>query len=306
MAEVVEQISDEQAEEALHHLTHSEIDETPEEEVTEPEVVASEPSVEVTAPAEPAVADATEEMTVEVADDDLASLKARNEELTAQVEAVEKRNEARLKAQQERSVANEQILRNRFLQKSTALDKARQVLQATRSEAGVSEADVDAVIRELEGTMNPQSASYAPPPPQPQQQMANDDQVLVMNNFLSEKGMTAEEADRFGMWITNDAPTAMSQQEQSVAGESIGGFLRLAHSRWQDGVREKENEGKRNDAVGAVRSVQRTQREAARAASASTTAPVKQVAHTANETDVSKLTKDDVSTLLRQTVEQGR
>jgi hypothetical protein len=62
---------------------------------------------------------------------------------------------------------------------------------------------------------------------------------------------------------------------------------------------------KQTDAVAAVKSVQRVQREVARAA-APATAPKKQPTAPSGEVDVSKLTPNDISTLLRKTVESYR
>lgn len=295
-----EEITEDQANEALQQLVHKNESEA----AVESAETAEEQPVEV----EAVVADDTEqvqeEQAVEVAEpegDDIESLRRRAEELEVKVKEEEERFQKRLEALQQRNAANEQILRDRYLRKSTIADKALRTLKATKSETGVSEADVDAVVRELEGTMHPDSASYVPPEPSG---AATEDQALVLNSFLNEKGMTTDEADQFGNWIRTEASTAMSPAEQAVANQSIDGFLRLAHNRWQQGIRESEKQAKHSDAVGAVRSVQRTQREAARAASAPTAAPKKQPVERAKEIDVSKLTKDDVAALLRQSVEQ--
>ena len=88
------------------------------------------------------------------------------------------------------------------------------------------------------------------------------------------------------------------------AGRDLDGFLRIAHSRYLDGLKGRNQQ--RDDAVGAVRAVQRTQREAARAASVPATAPKKQPTSPATGVDVKKLTQDDVSQLLRMSVEQHR
>jgi hypothetical protein len=70
-------------------------------------------------------------------------------------------------------------------------------------------------------------------------------------------------------------------------------------------MREQEKQETRDDAIGAVKSVQRTQRKAAQAASVSTSAPKKQPAGASDGTvDVSKLTNDEISTLVRQSVTQ--
>ena len=112
------------------------------------------------------------------------------------------------------------------------------------------------------------------------------------------------EGEEFGQWIQREAPTVMTQAEQNVAGDSLDGFLHLAHNRWKQGAREKEKEQTRSDAVGAVKSVQRTQREAARAASAAPVSPKKQAAGSPDEGKLSDLKPEDVSSLVRQSVEQ--
>jgi hypothetical protein len=293
-----EKVSEDQANEALQQIMNP--DGASDSGVPQPQAeTATEPPVEEAAapPAEteaetPPAEEAAE--VVETTSDDIESLRQEMRER-------EERFGERLRVQQQRSEQNERILRDRFLQKSTAADRALKTLRATRTEAGVSEAEVDQVIRETEATMNPQSASYAPPQQAP---AATDDQALILNNFLNERGMTQQEADEFGRWIQTDADKVLTPTETAVANESIGGFLHIAHGRWQEGIREKEKETRQTDAVGAVRSVQRTQREAARAASAPTTAPQKQPASPAAEPDVSKFTKDDVSALLRQSVQQ--
>lgn len=292
------EITEEQASEALHQLLPT----GEETEASPPAAVEAEPSTGEAQPAEPAVEAAPAEEPA-AAEDDLESLKQRNEQLQADVKTSEERFDAKLQALQQRNVASEQILRDRYLRKSTTLDRVGKVLRATRTEAGVSEADVDNTLREIDGGVNPQSASYVAPIQQ-QAPAGNEDQELTLNSFLNEKQMTSGEADEFGKWIRSEATTVMSEREQAVAGSSLDGFLRLAHGHWQSGIREKEKETKQSDAVGAVRSVQRTQREAAKAASAATTAPKKQPAGSAEEVDVSKLTNEEVSSLLRQSVEQ--
>jgi hypothetical protein len=292
----VEKVTEDEASEALHQLVHGVSDEEDEQvEVTEPE-----PSGEPVEAAEPGAEEVAVEDAVEVADDDLESLRTRNEELTAGAKEAEEQFNAKVEALQGRNASSEKILRDRLLQKATVVDKARKALEASRSENGIAESEVDQIIQEIRGTLNPGSTNYAPPEPQP---VASEDHELILNSFLNEQGMTRKQADEFGTWIQTEAATSMSQREQAVAGDSIDGFLRLAHGRWREGVQEKEKE-KRSDAVGAVRSVQRTQRAAAKAASASPTAPKKQTAGTGAGTDEAKLTKDDVSALLRQSVEQ--
>ena len=297
-----EEVTEEQAEVALQQLLRPEESETaqpvPEPTPTEETVGAAEARAESAEPA----AEATEEPAEEV--DDVVLLKQRNEELEAQNKAIEDRYDSRLKALQNRTAASEKILRDRYLRKSTAADRAREVLQASRTEAGAAEADVERVIQELDGTMHPSSASYAAPESQMGPTMAlTEDRALVLNGFLNEKGMTLEESDKFGKWIRSEARSQMTEAEQAVAGQSLDGFLRLAHSRWQEGSREKEKKAQTDDAVEAVKSVQRTQRQAAKAASLSTTSPKKQPG-APKSSDVSELTPDEVSKLVRQSYEQ--
>lgn len=294
----VKGVSEDQANEALQQLIggNHESEDDQQVEVPEHSVVAS-------AEAEPGV----EQVAGEAADDDLESLRQRNKDLEAARTEAETRFEARMKAHQDRSAANEQILRDRYLRKSTASDKALSVLRATKSESGVTTEDVEQAIREIEGTMNPQSASYAPQHEYVQTATApvySEDQAITINSFLNDKGMTKADADQFGNWIKTESGTVMSQAEQAVANQSLDGFLRLAHTHWNRGLREKEKDGVRSDAIGAVRSVQRTQREAAKAASTSPRAPQKQPAASPVDVDVSKFTDDDISSLLRQSVEQ--
>jgi hypothetical protein len=106
--------------------------------------------------------------------------------------------------------------------------------------------------------------------------------------------------------MQTEAASTMSPAEQAVAGESLGGFLRLAHLRWNESMAAKAKEVKRDDAVAAVRVVQRTQRAAARASASTTAAPRKQPAPSNQEVDITKLTKDDIAALVRQSVEQYR
>lgn len=292
-----QKVTEEDAAQALQQLAGVE-SETPQQEETAPE-----PSPEETQKAEP-VAEETE--TVEAAEDDLESLKTRLTQFEEEATEKEKRFEERLAASQKRFSENEQILRDRFLRKANTADRALQILRQAKTGDGVSQEEVDSAIREIEGTMNPQSASYVPPQATQPQPQATEDQALVLNAFLNEKGFTEHEATEFGNWIQTEAPNKMTLAEQNVANQSVDGFLRIAHGRWQEGVREKDKQTKRDDAVGAVRGVKEVQRQAARAASSAPKAPRKQPAAEADEIDVKKLTKDDVSALIRQTVEQYR
>ncbi len=291
-----EKVTEEQALGALQQLSGVEPEESePEAPVQEPAEVEEAPAE---TPTEPEVA-----ASPGVESDDVASLKKRIEEREKQTADVEKKYQERLTAQQQRYSENERILRERHLRKSTVTDKALRVLKASRSETGVPEAEVDGLIREIEGTMNPASPSYVPPQPSA---AATEEQKLILNGFLNERGMTIEESNEFGKWMRNEAATVMSVLEQQVAGQSLDGFLRIAHSRWQEGMREAEKKAKQTDAVDAVKVIQRTQKEAARAASASPGAPRKQPLSPDKQPDYKKMTKDDVSALLRQSVEQYR
>ena len=237
--------------------------------------------------------------------DDVKSLLARNKELETAATTAEERHNSRIEALKQRSQQNEQIMRDRLLKKSTLSDRMAQTLRKSRSTDGVPEAEVDQVIRDFDGSLNPASASYVAPA-QPAATADSNDQVLVLNEFLNEKGMDLKEQDQFSTWIKTEAGNVMSQEEQNVANESLGGFLRLAHYTWQSGVKQKaaKNESKRSDAVNAARSVQRTQREAARAASPVTAAPITQPVSKAAEPDYDKFSSDDVSALLKKSVEE--
>lgn len=230
----------------------------------------------------------------EPGEDDVASLKAR-------LADNEKRSAESIKAMQERNEQNQTILRQRFLQKATVADQAHKILKASRTEQGVAQEEVDRVIAALEGTMNPNSPSYSPPPAVA---AGNDDQRIVVNDFLNEKSMTRAEEVKFSNWIKMEGQSELSPTEQQVAGRDPDAFLRIAYAKYS-AVQSKVKQ--RDDAVEAARGVQITQRQAARAASATTAAPKKQsTSRQAAAVDVKKLTRDDVSNLLRQSVEQYR
>jgi len=295
MAAAVEKITDEQVAAAFAQVRG----EVPPTEAVEEEVApAPDEAPAKEAPKEEAKEEAAPvEAASETPSDDVESLKARLAESEKRIEEREKQAEARLAALQARHATNEHILRDRFLRKSTATDKALRVLKAAKTEAGVDQAEADRVIAELESTMHPASATYAPTP------ATTEDQTLVLNSFLNEKGMDYTEADRFGKWVTAEARTVLTPAEQAVANESLDGFLHIAHNRWK--ATEAAKLQKQTDAVAAVRSVQRVQREVARAA-APASAPKKQPTAPSDEVDVSKFTPNDISTLLRKTVESYR
>jgi hypothetical protein len=296
-----EKITEEQANAAFQQLAHPDESESAQVTTAAPEPPAAEAPAAETVQAEAAVTEGAEGAVVE--SDDLVSLKKRLDDSEARGKQIEEQANLRTQALQQRQAESERILRDRYIRKATVADKALKTLRASRSEQGVPEADVDRVISELESTMHPSSASYVPPETRT---ATTEDQALVLNSFLNEKGMTGAEADEFGTWMRTEAVKVLSPREQELPRESLDGFLRIAHNRWQEGVRESVKETKRSDAVVAVQSVQRVQREAAKAASASPTGPRKQPAGKAETIDVAKLTRDDVSALLKQSVEQFR
>lgn len=289
--------TEEQASEALQQLAASAT-----ESEEEPVQAAEEQPAQADTEAQETAEEGVETTVEEPGADDVASLKARLEAFEQQEKERQEQYDARMRAINERYQTNQQILQDRYLRKSTVADKALRALKASRSENGVAETEVDQIIREMEGTMHPESTQYAPPQetyaPPPE-----DNRVLVVNAFLNEKGMTTDDATQFDQWIRTEAPNAMSQAEQAVARESLDGFLRLAHARWQQTTSEESKQAKRDDALSAVKTVQRTQQAAARAASATTGSPRRQPVAQPTEVDVSKFTDNDVSALLRKTVE---
>lgn len=293
----IEKVSEDQAALALQQLS-GQVPEEPEPsaEKVEPEVVEAETAEVKEEPKEEAASEVAES-------DDVQSLKGRLAEVEAQVAERDKKFEARLQAQQQRFTESERILRDRYLRKSTASDKALRALKAAKSEAGLQPDEADRIIAELEASMHPASASYAPPEPRTE---TSEDQALVLNRFLNEKGMDTSEADTFGQWIRADAARVLTPAEQAVAQESLDGFLRIAHSRWQTSTSEAAKQKKVDETVAAVKSVQRTQKQAARAAESTGGAPKKQPTKLSEEVDVSKLTPEDVSKLVRQAWEQYR
>lgn len=300
----VQKVTEEQAAEALKGLFAQNSDE----EIPAPAPATPEPSEPK--PAEPVVQEPPAETPApeqEVSQsDDVESLKKRLADSEAAKEQIAKDAAARVEAIRTRTSQNESILRERYLRKATVTDKALRALKAARSETGIEKAEVDRTIAEIEGTLNPNSAQYAAPVTEPGAVL--EDQALTLNSFLNEKGLSASEADAFGNWMKTEASKALSPMEQAIAGRDLDGFLRLAHTRFVDSQSQQSRQ-RRDEAVGAVRSVQITQREAARAASSTPAAPRKTPAGPKTEltaADYKKFTKDDVSTLLRQSVEQYR
>lgn len=298
-----QKVTTEQATEALHQMiadhktatqteTPEPIETAPVEETSTVEEPAAEEAAPETETPEQAAASESPET------DDVASLRQRLTEADAARTEQETLHKARWDAMLQRNAENQRILNDRFLRKATVADRALKTLRGVRSEHGLPEADVDRVIQELEGSMNPASQSYAPPP-----QAAQEDQAVALNQFLNDQQMTATEAQEFGRWVQTEAPSVMPYGEQQVAAESLSGFLRLAHNRWGESKRSKTTQ--RAQAVEAVKTVQRTQKQAAKAASAAPTAPRKTTV-AAPTTDVTKLTQEDVATLLRKSVEMYR
>lgn len=301
------QVTEDQAAGALRQLLAQSKGEQPAEapvaaapEPTEP--VAEETVAEAAEPAtEPDAQEASPATETEPETDDVTSLRQRladAEKARTEQEALFK---ARWDAMNERNQQNQRILNDRFLRKATVADRALKTLKGVRSEHGLPETDVDRVIQEIEASMNPASQSYAPLPPQP---VATEDKAIALNDFLNEHGMTATEAQEFGRWMQVDATSAMTPRELQIADESVSGFLRIAHGRWQDSLRAKTTQ--RANAVEAVKVVQRVQKQASKAASAAPSAPRKtQVASTPKDSiDFRDVTPDMVSEWAKKAVEQ--
>ncbi len=304
MAEKIgtEKVTDEEAAKALHQLSFD-TDGEPEQEITQPLPLVTDPPAEDPKPAEPVEetpAVTTEKPVEEAApaagEDDVASLQARLEES-------ESRSKRRLEAVQSRHQDSIRILRDRHLRKSTALDRATKVIESALTDEGVDKDEAQRVVQESRGTMHPDSSSYVQPAPQPSG-VATEEQRIVFNDFLNEQGMELKEAQEFGEWISNKARKVMSPTEVAVADESLNGFLILAHSRWKAGSGEKDREAQRTDAQNAVRVVQRNQKNKARAAAGPGGAPKKQPTSPSTAIDYRKMTKDDVANLVKLSVTQ--
>jgi hypothetical protein len=307
---MAEKISEEQAAAALKEVLASNLDENehPQDTSVSVPTPAEQPAEEQPAPAAAAeTAEATEEPAPveEPASDDVESLKKRLADREAQDEQRQKNDEARWKAMQDRATENERILRERLLRKSAAADRARQILERSKTQEGVTQDEVDRVIADIQGTLNPASVNYAPPAVQAEE---NEDKVIVLNRFLNEKNITQEEQEEFGKWIQNEGSKVLTASEQAVAHQSLDGFLRIAHQRWQDTTSEKVKATQRAETVNAVKSIQKTQKEAARAASAPSAAPKKQPTASPKELNLHKLPEKErneaISALVRASVEQ--
>lgn len=307
------QVTLEQANEALHQLMDAHKSNGGEAQLVLPETPATEPAEppadspeSVETAAEPAAPEAPEAVAAPPDDDDVASLRQRLTEREAAVQAAEQKFQDRLRDMQSRNQESQRILTDRHIRKSAAAAQALRILEQWKKqpEVGVPEVDVDRAIQEIKGTMNPQSASYEPPPVHPVE--FNENRAIALNEFLNEKQMDAKEADEFGTWIKKEASSAMNQREQHLAERDLDGFLRLAHVRYEESLRNKANQ--RTSAVEAVKTVQRTQKQAAKAASATPAAPRKSAVTSAtpNTIDYEKVTKDDISKWLQQTVDQHR
>lgn len=296
-----EKVTEEQAEQALGALIAQA--QEPEEDEQEVAAVIGDPPADEPTPAETPEGEDRPAGEEAAPTDDVESLRAKLADSDKRLETEKKAAEERTRAIQERSSQNESILRDRFLRKSNAAARALQVLEAARTEKGVSQEEVDRAVAELRGTMNPNSPSYQPPPDGGNA----EDQAMVLNGFLNEKQMSRAEAEEFGRWMRTEAGTVLSAPEQALATRDVEGFLRLAHTRYLEGQKSSDRDKQRQEAVEATRTVQRTQKEAARAASAAPAAIRKQnTSASAKQIDVRKLTKEDVSSLLRQSVEQYR
>jgi hypothetical protein len=304
-------ITEEQAAAALKEVLGSHLDENEQPQTTSVEVPAEEtaaPAAE-SAPAETTAAGAAEEPAEEApaAEDDIESLKKRLAEREAADAEREKAYEARERAIEQRGVENERILRERLLRKSAAADRARQILERSKTQEGVTQEEVDRVIQDIQGTLNPASANYVPPTVQAE---TNEDAVITLNRFLNEKKISQEEQEEFGKWIQGEGSKLLTAAEQAVAQQSLDGFLRIAHQRWKDTSNEKVMATQRAETVNAVKSIQKTQKEAAKAASAPAAAPRKQPTAGTKELDLHKLPQKErdaaISALVRASVEQYR
>jgi hypothetical protein len=306
-------ITQEQAAAALKDVLEGHLDENEQPQTTTvtagaEETPAETPGAAESAPAE-AVAGAAEEPAEEApaAEDDIESLRKRLADREAEDAERKKLDDSRWKAMQDRAVENERILRERLLRKSAAADRARQILERSKTQEGVTQEEVDRVIQDIQGTLNPASANYVPPPVQAEE---NEDKAIVLNRFLNEKNMTLEDQEEFGKWIQNEGAKVLSPEDQAVAYQSLSGFLRLAHRSWQEATREAVRATQRAETVNAVKSIQKTQKEAARAASAPAAAPRKQPVAGSKELDLHKLPQKErdaaISALVRASVEQYR
>ncbi len=295
-----EEITDEQAEEALRALTTH--DDGSEPEATEDPAApqAAEPSAPAGEEETPAEGEPVSEAAAAEEDegDDVQSLRARVKELEGDREA----DTARMEAQNKRAAENERILRDRFLRKSTAADRALDMLEKAKSDDGASPADVDKVIQEIRGTNHPSSARYAQPEPAAAE-ATTEDQALIYNTFLNGKGMSDQDQQDFEGWLAKEGDSKLSAAEKAVAADSLYGFFEIAYSRMGQDVLASGKDATRSDAVEAVRSVQRTQRQAARAASGTPTTTKKQPAEP-TETKAEDLTPQDVSDLMKLSVTQ--
>jgi hypothetical protein len=306
-------ITQEQAAAALKDVLEGHLDENEQPQTTTvtagaaEETPAETPEAAESAPAEVVAGAADEPAETPAAEDDLESLKKRLADREAQDAERKKLDDSRWKAMQDRASENERILRERLLRKSAAADRARQVLQRSKTQEGVTQDEVDQVIQDIQGTLNPASANYVPPPAQAED---NEDKAIVLNRFLNEKNMTIEEQEEFGRWIQTDGSRVLTPAEQAVAYQSLDGFLRLAHRSWQETTREAVRATQRAETVNAVKSIQKTQKEAARAASAPATAPRKQPIAGSKELNLHKLPQKErdaaISALVRASVEQYR
>lgn len=295
-----EKVTEEQATNALRSLMGPQEDPPVAEPEPEPAPEPTpEPSPETTAEPE-AEAEPTPEVEAAAPTDDVESLRKSLKDRDEELERTRKSADERAAAIQQRAQQNEQILRERFLKKAADADRAHKLLKRSRSAEGVTEREVDETISALEAGMNPSSPSYTPPA---EQGHDRQDQAIVLNAFLNEKGMTIGEADTFlNKWMREEATNVLTESEQRIANRDLDAFLRIAHNKFIEGQREKGKAQRRSEAVEATRVVQRSQREAARAATAAPAAPRKTGAPAPRPVDVKSLKPADISTLLRKTV----
>lgn len=302
-------ITEEQAAAALKEVLASNLDENehPQETSVATSAEQSAETPVATEPAETTEKPVEEEAAEAAPSDDLESLRKRLADREAQDAEREKTYEARERAIEQRAAQNEQILRERLLRKSAAADRARQILERSKTQEGVTQDEVDRVIQDIQGTLNPASANYVPPTVQAED---NEDKAIAINRFLNEKRMSSEEAEVFGKWIQNEGAKVLSPEDQAVAHQSLSGFLRIAHRSWQEAASEQTRATQRAETVNAVKSIQKTQKEAARAASAPGSAPKKQPIASPKELNLHKLPQKErdeaVSALVRASVEQYR
>lgn len=228
-------------------------------------------------------------------------------------ERLTSRFEDQRKVDRERSSQNEKILRDRILRHGSANSQARELLEtALKDPDGFTREAAERVVAQLRGSVNPQSSSFEPAPAATpsgsfNEAEAREDQALALNTFLNDVGLSKDEQDEFGKWVTSEGRTALSEREQAVAGVDLGAYLTIAHNRWTASRNTQKAEAKRSATTDAVRAVQRVQKAAARAGApaSSTRKPAASAAAArAGTIDIAKLTPNDVSKLVRESAER--